>query len=41
MSFEAFLVHDAVLGNKCAGYNSPGGPFLESSRKLFMFAVFA
>lgn len=37
MSLEAFLVHDGVLGNKCGG----GGLFLESPRKLFMFAVFA
>ena len=39
MSLEAFLVHDAVLGNKCGG--GGGGLFLESPRKLFMFAVFA
>ena len=41
MSLEAFLVHDAVLGNKCGGCNSPGGLFLGSPRKLFMFVVFA
>ena len=41
MSLEAFLVHDAVLGNKCGGGGGGGGLFLESPRKLFMFAVFA
>lgn len=41
MLLEAFLVHDALLGNKCGGYNGLGGLFLESPRKLFMFAVFA
>ena len=40
ISLEAFLVHDAVLGNKCGG-GGGGGLFLESPRKLFMFAVFA
>ena len=27
MSLEAFLVHDAVLGNKCGGGGGGGGGF--------------
>ena len=30
-----------TTGNEAGGYNSPGGLFLESPRKLFTFAVFA
>ena len=30
-----------TTGNEAGGYNTPGGLFLKSSRKLFMFTVFA